>query len=166
MKKRVVSMILTATLCAGLLAGCGDSPANSSSEPSATGSSQTGEQSSAPEESGTEEGTGTEDETAGDGQWHYTDVDTLENPNVTIALYWDAYNEDGSYNTKNYAYPIGQAIEAFEEKYGGTVTIQAVGWNKGANAIAESLETGDSIDLVFTDTVRSRHPLETVCCPL
>ncbi len=151
MKKRVVSMILTATLCAGLLAGCGDSPANSSSEPSATGSSQTGEQSSAPEESGTEEGTGTEDETAGDGQWHYTDVDTLENPNVTIALYWDAYNEDGSYNTKNYAYPIGQAIEAFEEKYGGTVTIQAVGWNKGANAIAESLETGDSIDLVFTE---------------
>lgn len=150
MKKKLVSTMMAAALCASMLAGCG----NDSGEPSSSGSSTPGSATpaaSSPDSSSEQSSTPESTAPADDGAWHYTNVDTLENPNVTIALYWDAFNEDGSYNTKNYAYPIGQAIEAFEAKYGGTVTRKAVGWNKGANAIAESLETGDAIDLVFTE---------------
>lgn len=150
MKKKLLSTILAATLCVSMLAGCGDDAGESSSPGSSTPESSTPD-SSAPEQSSEPEKSDGEGETADDGLWHYTNVDTLENPNVTIALYWDAYNEDGSYNTGGYAYPLAQAIEAFEAKYGGTVTRKIVGWNGGANAIAESLETGDSIDLVFTE---------------
>jgi len=142
-----------------MLAGCGNEGSGSSAAGGSSGqqsSQQSSTQQSSAEQSSAEQSSasaeaGGDSGAQDDGQWHYTNVDTLENPNVTIALYWDAFNEDGSYNTKNYAYPIGQAIEAFEAKYGGTVTRKAVGWNKGANAIAESLETGDSIDLVFTE---------------
>lgn len=153
MKKKLVSTILAATLCVSMLAGCGDDTGNPSSSspesnPSSTGGSEADQ--STPS-GGNEQESDAGNDQADDGQWHYSKVDKLDNPNVTIALYWDAFNEDGSYNTKNYAYPIGEAIEAFESKYGGKVTIKAVGWNKGANAIAESLETGDAIDLVFTE---------------
>lgn len=149
MKKKLLSEILAATLCVSMLAGCGNEEGGSSSPESSTSESSTSDSNS--EEQDSEESGGESDAPEDDGLWHYTNVDTLENPNVTIALYWDAYNEDGSYNTNNYAYPLAEAIEAFEAKYGGTVTRQVVGWNKGANAIAESLETGDAIDLVFTE---------------
>ena len=164
MKKKLVSVILATAMCAGILAGCGnDEGAQSSGQPSTDGSSGTESSStdSSADQSSSSEDTAQGSEAADDGLWHYTNVDTLENPNVTIALYWDAFNEDGSYNTNNYAYPLGQAIEAFEEKYGGEVTIMAVGWNKGANAIAESLETGDAIDLVFTEG-NARFPGDAV----
>lgn len=166
MKKKLVSAIMAATLCASMMAGCGNDSEGTSS-PSTSSPDTSSPQASSPDsptsqQPSSAEGSSAESSgAADDGQWHYTNVDKLENPNVTIALYWDAFNEDGTYNTKNYAYPIGQAIEAFEQKYGGTVTRKAVGWNKGANAIAESLETGDAIDLVFTEG-NKRFPVDAI----
>lgn len=166
MKKKLVSVVLAAAMCVSTLAGCGNDSGESSSPNSQSSEGASANQSSevqpsadqsSDEQPSSDEGQGEVD----DGLWHYTNVETLENPNVTIALYWDAFNEDGSYNNSNYGYPLGQAIEAFEQKYGGTVTRKVVGWNKGANAIAESLETGDSIDLVFTEG-NARFPEDAI----
>lgn len=85
------------------------------------------------------------------------DVETLENPNVTIAHYWDITDPaNGQYD------PVAvQAIADFEAKYGGKVTVNAVGWNKGATAIQEAMATGDLFDLVFTEG-NARFPGDAV----
>lgn len=77
-------------------------------------------------------------------------IETLENPNVTIAAYWEITDE-----------VILQAITDFETKYGGKVTVNVVGWNKGANAIQEAMATGDMFDLVFTEG-NARFPGDAV----
>lgn len=77
-------------------------------------------------------------------------IETLENPNVTIAPYWDITDE-----------VILKAIADFEAKYGGKVTIKVVGWNGGANAIQEAMATGDLFDLVFTEG-NARFPGDAV----
>lgn len=76
--------------------------------------------------------------------------ETLDNPNVTIAAYWDITDE-----------AILKAIADFEAKYGGTVTVKVVGWNKGATAIQEAMATGDMFDLVFTEG-NARFPQDAV----
>lgn len=76
--------------------------------------------------------------------------ETLENPNVTIAAYWEITDQ-----------VILDAISAFETKYGGEVTVNVVGWNKGANAIQEAMSTGDMFDLVFTEG-NARFPGDAV----
>ncbi|HBA46708.1 MAG TPA: hypothetical protein DCZ91_02685 [Lachnospiraceae bacterium] len=81
------------------------------------------------------------------GDWHYTNVDSLENPNVTVCLYWDPNEFEQA------------AISEFEAKYGGKVTVEVVGWNKGANAIMTAMATGDIPDLVFTEG-NARFPLD------
>lgn len=76
--------------------------------------------------------------------------ETLENPNVTIAAYWAISDQ-----------VILDAIAEFESKYGGKVTVNVVGWNKGANAIQEAMATGDMFDLVFTEG-NARFPGDAV----
>ncbi len=76
--------------------------------------------------------------------------ETLENPNVTIAAYWAISDQ-----------VILDAIAEFEAKYGGKVTVNVVGWNKGANAIQEAMTTGDMFDLVFTEG-NARFPGDAV----
>ena len=76
--------------------------------------------------------------------------ETLENPNVTIAAYWAISDQ-----------VILDAIAEFEAKYGGKVTVNVVGWNKGANAIQEAMATGDMFDLVFTEG-NARFPGDAV----
>lgn len=74
----------------------------------------------------------------------------LDNPNVTIAAYWDITDE-----------AILKAIADFEAKYGGKVTVKVVGWNKGATAIQEAMATGDMFDLVFTEG-NARFPQDAI----
>lgn len=76
--------------------------------------------------------------------------ETLENPNVTIAAYWAISDQ-----------VILDAIAAFEAKYGGKVTVNVVGWNKGATAIQEAMASGDMFDLVFTEG-NARFPGDAV----
>lgn len=162
-KKKVVSLLMTAVMCAGLLAGCGDSgsgdssPVSNSQESESTpdsgsgaegGDAQGGEDSQE-SEGGDAQGEGESQSAGGEGGWSYQSVETLENPNVTIALYWDADEV------------VQSAIDEFQTKYGGTVTVNVVGWNKGADAIQEAMATGDLFDLVYTEG-NARFPGDAV----
>lgn len=80
----------------------------------------------------------------------WLNVESLENPNVTIAPYWEITDA-----------VILQAIADFEAKYGGIVTQKVIGWNKGATAIQEAMATGDMFDLVFTEG-NARFPGDAV----
>lgn len=74
------------------------------------------------------------------------EVETLEDPNVTIDLFW-------SYERNIAAGDIymGEAIEAFEKKYGGKVTVNEIGWNKGIEVMQRNLAGGDVSDLMFVE---------------
>lgn len=152
-RKKVVGLLMTAVMCAGLLAGCGDSGSKeSSSVTNSQGSESTPSSGNSVESSSdSQEGTGEgEDQNSGtDGGWSYQSVESLENPNVTIALYWDADDV------------VKSAIAEFEAKYGGKVTVNVVGWNKGADAIQEAMATGDLFDLVYTEG-NARFPGDAV----
>lgn len=154
-KKKLMCLLLSAVMCAGALAGCGN--AGSGDAPDA-GTSADGAQSAgtvqdaggtADGNSGTQESTAGAEETDTSGGWSYESVETLENPNVTIALYWDADDV------------VKSAIADFESKYGGTVTVNVVGWNGGATAIQEVMATGDLFDLVYTEG-NARFPGDAV----
>lgn len=144
MKKRLVSMFFAATLCVGMLGGCGDNnnPSTVESTPGSASTDQT--ESSQPSGSEPEE---SDEQPAAPGEWKYDAVDTLENPNVTVCLYWDPNDFEQA------------AIDDFEAKYGGKVTVEVVGWNKCANAIMTGMATGDVPDLVFTEGF-ARFPLD------
>lgn len=163
-KKKVVSLLMAAVMCAGLLAGCGDSgsqessPAENSQGSESTPDSESGAEGGDSQESDAQGGDSQESDAqsgeesqgaSGNGGWSYQSVDTLENPDVTIALYWDADDV------------VKSAIAEFEAKYGGTVTVNVVGWNGGANAIQEAMATGDLFDLVYTEG-NARFPGDAV----
>lgn len=146
--KKMMSALLSTVLCAGLLAGCGSADEAGNKEitdslvatavPEAVASEAAGEE--AKEEASTE---------AVPEGWSYLNVETLENPDVTMALYWEP---DAV---------VQSAIDAFEAKYGGTVTVNVVGWNKGATAIQEAMATGDLFDIVYTEG-NARFPGDAV----
>ena len=160
-RKKWMSMLLSAAMCAGLLAGCGSGD-EGSSQPASGGSAESGstqESGSTSQESqeesdsqGTDDDQGSESAESQGGEtqgWSYASVETLENPNVTIGLYWDADEV------------VQSAIDEFEAKYGGTVTVNVVGWNGGATAIQEAMATGDLFDLVYTEG-NARFPGDAV----
>lgn len=149
MKKRLISVLLAAVMCTSLLAGCGKGSEDPKSTPtpaptSATKDPNQGQNNENQDNKG--DVTPVPDEPQG---WSYLNVDKLENPNVTIALYWAADEV------------VQSAIDAFEAKYGGKVTVNVVGWNKGATAIQESMATGDLFDLVYTEG-NARFPGDAV----
>ena len=146
--KKWMSLLLAAAMSVSLLAGCGNSSEQSSTPSTGSNASQPVQQesSSVSEEDNSSTVPATEEEPSG---WSYEKVDTLENPNVTIILYWEP----------NAAEQAG--IDAFEAKYGGKVTVNVVGWNKGATAIQEGMATGEIGDLVFTEGA-ARFPGDAV----
>lgn len=154
-RKKWFSVLLSVAMCAGALAGCGNSGGG---DAPATGDSQTAGNvqesgNSAQQDSSTVETSTGADADAGSasnaGGWSYQSVESLENPNVTIALYWDADDV------------VKSAIQEFESKYGGKVTVNVVGWNGGATAIQEAMATGDLFDLVYTEG-NARFPGDAV----
>lgn len=149
--KKVICTLLTAAMCASLLAGCGkqdNGPSSSggNSQNPAPGSDNV--ENSTDQPSGDEQGSGEESGGADEAQgWSLPD--TLADPNVRVAGYW-APNETEQ-----------AAIDAFEQKYGGKVTWEAVGWNKAAPAIQEGMATGTYYDLAFTEGFK-RFPVDAV----
>lgn len=145
--KKLASVALSAALCAGLFAGCGngdsDVDATSTPQPTATTApSQDGQNPGNQDDTGNQGDSGGQESQGGNetaSGWSYQNVDTLANPNVTIALFWDP---DAT---------VQSAIDAFEAKYGGKVTVNVVGWNKCTTAIQEGMTTGNLMDLVFTE---------------
>lgn len=155
MKKRaLVSTLLAASMVTGMLTGCGGDPAESSqpssqqessseeskSEESAAPSDDAGSEESSSEESGSEDAAGT----GSDASYQsLLEIDTLENPNVTLDHYWDPDGRD--------SFEMA-AIKRYEEKYGeGTVTVNAIGWNKGIETMQANTAAGNQSDLIFTE---------------
>ncbi len=151
--KKMIGLLMSAVMCAGLLAGCGDSGSEESSPAgNSQGSESTQDSSGSSDDAqsgGESQGEGDDQSAGTEGGWSYQSVETLENPNVTIALYWDADDV------------VKSAIAEFEAKYGGKVTVNVVGWNKGADAIQEAMATGDLFDLVYTEG-NARFPGDAV----
>ena len=143
-KKALLSTVLAAAMVTGLLAGCGET----SGDPSGNESSGQPEVSqdvpdSAPDsqsEDGAEpSGNGNE---SGDVPAYQSllEIDTLENPYVVFDHYWNPDDFEKA------------AIERYEAKYGeGTVTTNAIGWNKGIETMQANLAANAVSDLIFTE---------------
>lgn len=74
------------------------------------------------------------------------EVESLADPNVTLDLFW-TYDRNIAAGDSY----MGEAIEAFEQKYGGTVTINEIGYNKGIEVMQRNLAGGDVSDLMFVE---------------
>lgn len=154
MKKRaLLSTLLVASMVTGMLTGCGGNDAgsgqsSSQTEQSSASDSQAEESSESSDSSAAEgnEESGEESDAAGGSDAAYQsllEIDTLENPNVTLDHYWDPDGRD--------SFEMA-AIKRYEEKYGeGTVTVNAIGWNKGIETMQANTAAGNQSDLIFTE---------------
>ena len=145
-KKTLLSTLLAASMVIGMLTGCGADPAEGSSQSvSQTESQDSSQQESSTEESGSEESSAEESQDSGSDAAYQSllEIDTLENPNVTLDHYWDPNGRD--------SFEMA-AIKRYEEKYGeGTVTVNAIGWNKGIETMQANTAAGNQSDLIFTE---------------
>lgn len=144
--KKLISTLLATAMCTTLLTGCSNTNNQQSNTTAATKAPETTTQSSGFETTTAAGNTEADNSTQG---FQYLSVDKLENPNVSIALYWDPDEV------------VQSAINEFESKYGGKVTVKVTGWNKGAAAIQEAMATGDLFDLVYTEGAK-RFPVDAV----
>ncbi len=73
-------------------------------------------------------------------------VEELEEPNVTMDIYWPFEQNVAAGDL--YA---REAIDAFEKKFGGKVTVNVIGFNAGIEVMQRNLASGDVSDLLFVD---------------
>lgn len=73
-------------------------------------------------------------------------VAKLDNPNVTLDLYWETERNIVAGDTY-----VAKAIEEFEAKYGGKVTVNANGWGTGITVMQQNLASGTPSDLQFIE---------------
>jgi len=147
MKKKLLAMMMALT-CTVSLAACGDTPGGGSSVP---GSST--ENTGAQNESGTKEGSDAGKENTGDEGEDAASTasalpDTLENGDLVIV--WDTTEE--AWNTTLQEDPdafnlVWSTKAAFEEKYGGTVTVIGVGWGEQQEQVISMVNSGEVCDL-------------------
>ena len=146
MKKKIVSVLLTAVMAASLLAGCGNSskPAESTpAEPAAP---------AATEEAKEETPADTTAETTADaGAADYSDV-TL--------TFWSMWN-----STEPQGKVIQEAADAFKEQTGATVNIEWKGRDINT-IIATALESGEKIDIFEDDYSRIAKTYVNYCYDL
>ncbi len=74
------------------------------------------------------------------------EVESLEDPNVTLDLYWPFERNIAAGDIY-----MQEAIDAFEAKYGGKVTVNEIGFNTGIEVMQRNLAGGDVSDLMFVD---------------
>lgn len=144
-KKALLSTLLAAAMVTGMLAGCGNDAGNDSSvTPSSPETTPVPESESASQESAGTSGQGNDGEETEAPAWQsLLEIDELENPNVVFDHYW---NPDGRDSFEM------AAIKRYEEKYGaGTVTVNAIGWNKGIETMQQNLAANSVSDLIFTE---------------
>lgn len=84
-------------------------------------------------------GKGDADSGSGSGDAGLLNVESLENPNVALDLYWDANEFEQA------------AIDKFEQKYGGKVTVTVIGWNGGIEQVQKNMAAGTPSDLMFIE---------------
>ena len=81
------------------------------------------------------------------------EVESLEDPNVTLDLYWPFERNIAAGDIY-----MQEAIDAFEAKYGGKVTVNEIGFNTGIEVMQRNLAGGDVSDLMFVEiSIHGRH---------
>lgn len=139
MKKKLLASLLALT-CAVSLAACGNGDAPSSE----SGSDKTQEDSKT--ESGGENSQETSQEESGEEVSALPE--TLEDPNLVIV--WDTTEETWNATLEenpNAFNLVWSTKAAFEEKYGGTVTVIGVGWGEQASTVISMVNGGEVCDL-------------------
>lgn len=131
--KKLVSVLLVIAMMATMFVGCGKST-ETSSDPTA-----------APTKAATEtEVTAEPTEVA--AAPGLLNVEKLDNPNVTMDLYWTTDRNIVAGDTY-----VLDAVAEFEAKYGGKVTVNAPGWGTGISNMQTNLASGTPSDLQFIE---------------
>ena len=143
MKKKFLATMM-AMVCTMALAACGGSPEGNSSTPAdGTAESGSNEESNAGGNTGGNAAEGNEDSGSASAL-----PDSLENPNLVIV--WDTTEE--AWNNTLQEDPdafnlVWSTKAAFEEKYGGTVTVIGVGWGEQQEQVISMVNAGEVCDL-------------------
>ena len=143
MKKKFLAVMMAITCTLSLAACGGDTPDEGSSAPGKSGAESKSE-------GGTNEG-GSAEEGNADGDSSGTASalpDSLENADLVIV--WDTTEE--AWNNTLQEDPdafnlIWSTKAAFEEKYGGTVTVIGVGWGEQQGQVISMVNSGEVCDL-------------------
>lgn len=142
MKKKFLAMTLAMT-CVLSLAACGNTP---SGENSSQGTENVG---GSTENSGAGESNSPAADGSGEGAASASTLpDTLENGDLVIV--WDTTEE--AWNNTLQEDPdafnlVWSTKAAFEEKYGGTVTVIGVGWGEQQEQVISMVNAGEVCDL-------------------
>ena len=147
MKKKIVSLLLTAVMATSLLAGCGSSSKPAESTPAET-----------PAPAATEEA---KEETPADTTAETTaaDAGAADYSDVTLT-FWSMWN-----STEPQGKVIQEAADAFKEQTGATINIE---W-KGRDVktiLATALESGEKIDIFEDDYSRIGKTYAEYCYDL
>lgn len=138
MKRKVLSVLMAGTLCAMSLTACGSGSGSDTTTAAAT-SAASGETAAAGESTASGETVAESESTL---------PDTLENPNLTIVwnMTQEAWDQAQADNPKAFDL-VWSTKKAFEEKYGGTVTVEGVAWGDQASTVIAKVNAGDVCDL-------------------
>lgn len=147
MKKKLVSLVLTAAMVVTMLAGCGSKPAEA---PAETPAADTETEAPADTEATDTETTDTA-ETDAAGAADYSDV------TLTFWSMWNSSEPQGKV--------IQAAADAFKEKTGCTVNIEWKGRDINT-LIATALEAGEDIDIFEDDYARIAKVYKDYCYDL
>lgn len=144
MKKKVLAMLMAGMLCIASLAACGDD--NSSGTGGDGNNSSTGGGGGSSAE-GNSSGEGNQDADGGQGSVSSL-PDTLENPNLVIVwnMTEDIWNQTLADNPNAFNL-VWSTKAAFEEKYGGTVTVEGVDWGSQQETVISKVNAGEVCDL-------------------
>lgn len=135
MKKKFLAVVLAIT-CTLSLAACG----GTGSEPSQGSAASESKSEAAGEDGEVSEQAAEEVKSAL--------PDTLEDPNLVIV--WDAAEEQWLADKAEHPELfnlIWTTKEAFEEKYGGEVTVLGVGWGNMQSTVTEMVNAGETVDV-------------------
>ncbi len=140
MKKKVLAMLMAGVLCVASLTACGGGKEDAASQGGdAQGSTQEAK------DQGSEDGG---QEAEGQEAQESALPDTLEDPNLVIV--WntteEVWNQTLADNPSAFDL-VWSTKAAFEEKYGGTVTVNGVAWGDQASTVIGMVNSGETCDL-------------------
>lgn len=149
MKKKMVSLLLTAAMAVTMLAGCGGTATTAESTPAESAPAETEE--AAPAE--TTEATEAADDAAA------TDTAAADYSGVELT-FWSMWS-----NTEPQGKVLQEAADAFSEKTGATINIEWKGRDI-KNIIVTALEAGENIDIFEEDYSRISKTYADFCLDL
>lgn len=140
MKKKVLALLMAGVLCVASLAACGGNGDTSSGN----GGSSAANNSESNQGGGQESSADNQGSQGGESAL----PDTLENPNLTIVwnMTEEVWNQTISENPNAFDL-VWSTKAAFEEKYGGKVTVEGVAWGDQASTVISKVNSGEVCDL-------------------